>query len=110
MKKIVALLLAVMMLTATFGAFAMTAGTYEGEAQGLMGAIKVSVVVTEDAIVSVTVTEQSETPSIAGPALEQIPAAIVAANDPTVDTLTGATLTGTRIMNAVAEYLKQAAK
>ena len=80
MKKIVALLLAVMMLTATFGAFAMTAGTYEGVGKGLMGDIKVSVEVTENAIVSVTVTEQNETPSIAGPALEQIPAAIDAAN------------------------------
>ena len=105
MKKIVALLLAVMMLTATFGAFAMTAGTYEGEAQGLMGAIKVSVVVTEDAIVSVTVTEQSETPSIAGPALEQIPAAIVAHQTLAVDVVAGATFTSNGIIAATEAAL-----
>ena len=105
MKKIVALLLAVMMLTATFGAFAMTAGTYEGVGKGLMGDIKVSVEVTENAIVSVTVTEQNETPSIAGPALEQIPAAIVEHQTLLVDVVAGATFTSNGIIAATEAAL-----
>ena len=71
MKKIVALLLAVLMLTASFGAFAMTDGTYEGTGKGLMGDIKVAVEVAGNAIVSVTVLEQNETPAIAAPGKER---------------------------------------
>ena len=77
---------------------------------GQNGHMEVQVVITEGKIADVKVLSNNETAGIAAASLEQIPAAIVAANDPTVDTLTGATLTGTRIMNAVAEYLKQAAK
>lgn len=73
------------------------------------GPMEVQVVIAEGKIADVKVLSNNETAGIAA-SLEQIPAAIVAANDPTVDTLTGATLTGTRIMNAVAECLKQAAK
>ena len=69
MKKFAALFLAVMMMATS--AFAMTAGTYEGTAQGMMGNVTVSVVVNENAIESVTVTAQNETPDIAGAALEQ---------------------------------------
>ena len=103
MKKLVALLLAVMMLASC--AFAMTAGTYEGEAQGVMGLIKVSVVVNENTIESVTILEQNETPSIAAPALEQIPAAIVANQSLVVDTVAGATKTCNAIIAAVEAAL-----
>ena len=105
MKKIVALLLAVLMLTASFSAFAMTAGTYEGVGKGLMGDIKVAVEVSENAIVSVTVLEQNETPAIAGPALEQIPAAIVAYQSLVVDTVAGATVTSKAIIAATEAAL-----
>jgi fumarate reductase flavoprotein subunit len=49
--------------------------------------------VTENTIESVTVTAQNETPAIAGPAIEQIPAAIVANQSLVVDTVAGATVT-----------------
>lgn len=77
---------------------------------GQNGPMEVQVVITEGKIADVKVLSNNETAGIAAASLEQIPAAIVAANNPTVDTLTGATLTGTRIMNAVVECLKQAAK
>ena len=105
MKKIVALLLAVMMLTAVCGAFAMTAGTYEAEAQGMMGMVKVSVVVTDSAIESVTVVSQNETAEIAAPALEQIPAAIVENQSLVVDTVAGATITSKAIIAATEAAL-----
>ena len=44
-------------------------------------------------LVSVVVTEQNETPEIAGLPLEQIPPAIVEANAYNVDSVTGATVT-----------------
>ena len=103
MKKIAALFLAVVMMASC--AFAMTAGTYEGEAQGVMGTIKVSVVVNENAIESVTILEQNETPSIAAPALEQIPAAIVANQSLVVDTMAGATVTSKAIIAATEAAL-----
>ena len=106
MKKIVALLLAVMMMASC--AFAMTVGAYEGEAQGMMGKVAVSVVVTETAIESVTVTAQNETPEIAGAALEQIPAAIVANQSLVVDTVAGATVTSNAIIAAVEAALTAA--
>ena len=43
-------------------------------------------------------------------ALESIPAAIVAANSATVDTVSGATKTSNRIMNAVSLCLEEAGK
>ena len=49
-----------------------TAGTYTAEAQGNNGPVKVELTVSADAITAVKVTEQAETPSIAGPALERI--------------------------------------
>ena len=112
MKKFAALLLAVMMMASC--AFAMTAGTYEGEAMGKMGMVKVSVVVSENAIESVTVTAQNETPAIAGAALEQIPAAIVANQSLVVDAMAGATITSNALRDIIdtavrtAEILKGA--
>ena len=103
MKKFAALLLAVVMMASC--AVAMTAGTYEGTAQGLMGAVTVSVVVTENAIESVTVTAQNETPAIAAPAIEQIPAAIVANQSLVVDVVAGATYTSKAIINATEAAL-----
>ena len=103
MKKIAALLLAVMMMASC--AVAMTAGTYEGTAKGLIGDVVVSVVVTENTIESVTVTAQNETPAIAGPAIEQIPAAIVANQSLVVDTVAGATVTSKAIIAATEAAL-----
>jgi len=70
----------------------------------------VKVVIAEGKISAVTVVANQETPSIAAAALENIPNAIVAANNATVDAVTGATLTSGRIMNAVAQCLEAAAK
>ena len=89
---------------------ALNDGTYTATVDGQNGPMEVQVVIAEGKIADVKVLSNNETAAIAAASLEQIPAAIVAANDPTVDTLTGATLTGTRIMNAVVECLKQAAK
>ena len=81
------------------------AGVLTGTADGFMGPITVSVTMDGDKIAAVEVVSNSETPEIAGAALEQIPAAIVAANSPDVDVVSGATYTSNGIINAVKNAL-----
>ena len=76
-------------------------GALTGTADGFMGPITVSVTMDGDTITAVEVVSNSDTPEIAGAALEQIPAAIVAANSPDVDVVSGATYTSNGIINAV---------
>ncbi|HHT89776.1 MAG: FMN-binding protein [Bacillota bacterium] len=80
-------------------------GTYSGAADGFGGPLKVTVTVAGGSITAVEIVEQSETPFIAGDALEQIPAAIVADQGWNVDVLSGATVTSQAIMRAVENAL-----
>ena len=102
MKKIIALVLVLMMAVP---AFAMTAGTYEGEAMGKMGNVKVSVVVSENAIESVTVVSHNETEGFFAPVEATIPAAIVEKQSLLVDVVTGSTLSSKAIINATEAAL-----
>ncbi len=81
----------------------------EGEAigigTGMGGDVKVKVTTDGDQIVAVEVLEHHETAVISDPAIEQIPAAIVAANSADVDAVAGATLTSKAIMQAVHNAL-----
>ena len=106
-KNIFALLLAMMLLVCA-SASAMTAGTYEAEAQGMMGMVKVAVTVTESAIESVKVIAQNETAGLADPALANVPAAIVAEQSLAVDTVSGATVTSKAILAAAETALTAA--
>lgn len=106
-KNVFALLLAAMLLVCS-GALAMTAGTYEAEAQGMMGMVKVAVTVSESAIEKVEVIEQNETAGIADPALANVPAAIVEQQSLAVDTASGATVTSKAILAAAETALTAA--
>ncbi len=83
-------------------------GPLTGTANGFGGPITVSVTMDGDKITAVEIVSNSETPEIAGAALEQIPAAIVAANSPDVDIVSGATYTSNGIINAVKNALESA--
>ncbi len=83
-------------------------GTYEASAQGMGGDVTVKVVVTGDAIESVTVTSHNETVGISDPAIEKIPAQIVEAQGLKIDAVSGATVTSNAILTAAAEALAQA--
>ncbi|QNO15365.1 FMN-binding protein [Alkalicella caledoniensis] len=85
-------------------------GVYEGESYGYKAQIKVSVEVTDGKISKVEILEQDETESIAGPALEQTPSAIVEKNSTDVEVVSGATLTSEGIINAVKNALENAKK
>jgi len=108
MKKIVSILLTIAMLLSCVSAFAYTAGTYEAEAKGFGGAVKVAVTVDGDKITGVAVTGDAETPGIGTNAIEQLPAKIVEANSADVDGIAGATVTSNAIKAAVKEALAAA--
>lgn len=98
MKKVFTFFLcAVLMLCMT----AAMAESFTGTAEGFKGPVTVSVEVEGDKITKVEVIEQNETPAIAGPALEAIPAAIVEKGNADVDIYTGATYTSNAIIKAV---------
>lgn len=84
------------------------AGTYSGTADGNNGPIKVEVTVSDSAITNVKVTEQAETPSIAAPALERIPAAIKDNQSLGIDAVSGATNTSNAILAAATLALAEA--
>lgn len=107
--KIISIWLLVLLCSVSVAqAAAFTPGTYEASANGMMGAVKVQVSFTEDAIESVTVVEQNETPSIAQPALDKLPALIVGQQSVAVDTIAGATMTSNAILTAVKDCVEQA--
>ena len=116
MKKLLSLILAmVFTLTAAFALSEalpketmFTPGTYEAEAQGFGGPVHVTVTVSEDEILDVAITGDSETPALGGVAVATMGEAIVRARTPHVDAVTGATVTSTAIVTAVTEALEAA--
>lgn len=108
MKRIAFVLVLVLALLSCTGALAMTSGTYEAEAEGRNGAVKVAVTVSETAIESVEVVAHSETAGIADPALERIPAAIVEGQTLAVDAVATATITSNAILSAAEKALAAA--
>ena len=87
---------------------AYTAGTYTGEATGHNGTVKAEVTFSDNAIESVKITEQSETPFLSDKAIEEIPEKIVKYQTTKVDSVSGATFTSAAIKNAVNDAVKQA--
>ena len=112
-KMILGLLLTVAMLMGLVPVMAespvaeavLTDGTYVGTGKGMHSNIEVTVTVAEGKIADVTINYHGETVGVADPAIEQIPAAIVAANSADVDVVSGATLTSNGIMEAVRNAL-----
>ena len=110
MRKLICVLLSIMML---FGAaaFAETApaadlfnpGTYEAEAQGLFVPVKVQITVSGTAITNVLIDATGETPELGGMAAGKLAEAILTAQTPNVDTVSGATVTSKAIIAAATD-------
>ena len=79
-----------------------------GVGEGFGGDITVEVTLEGETITNVEVVEHSESAGISDPAIEETPAAIVAANSTDVDTVSGATYTSEGIMAAVDAALASA--
>ena len=85
-------------------------GTYTGSAQGFGGYITVSVTIAEGKITDILIiSAPGETPSYLASARSVI-SAMLSAQSPNVDAVSGATYSSTGIINAVKTALSQAAK
>lgn len=85
-------------------------GTYTKSAQGKNGEITLEVVLSESEIVSINVVSESETPELGGVALSTMLPAIIEAQSTDVDSVTGATITSTAIIEIVNSILSEASK
>lgn len=85
-----------------------TAGTYTGVGKGFGGDISVEVVLSDSKIEEVKITDHSETENIGSVAVDKLPQAIVDAQSPIVDCVSGATFSSIGIMTGVVEALKSA--
>ena len=95
--------------TPTPEAPAVKAGTYEGSATGMGGAFTISVTLDGAGVITdIQVGKNLETPGVGTAAVEQIPAAIVAAQNLDVDSVTGATISSAAVKSAVGKALEAA--
>lgn len=108
MKKLVSLILTLCIAFSLASANALDAGTYTATGKGNNGDVTVEVTLSDSAITDVKIVAHAETAGLADPALEKIPAAIVAHNTLAVDTVSGATNTSAAIVAAVEDAIKQA--
>ena len=83
-----------------------TPGTYSAEAQGLFVPVKVQITVNENEIQSVLIDATGETPELGGTAAAKMAEAILLAQTPNVDALSGATVTSNAIVKAATEALE----
>ena len=95
-------------LIASQGAFAMTPGTYTDKAAGRNGDVVVEVTVDADAVKSVRVVSQKETPGIGDLAVQAVPKAIVESQRVEVEAVSGATISSEAIKTAVRQALVKA--
>jgi len=107
MKRISALLLALVMLMTVSGAVAETV-TGTGAAQGFAGEVTVNVTLTDGVITDVTAEGLSETEGIGSKAIESLPAAMIQGNTWNVDVLTSATVTSNALIEATKAALTNA--
>ncbi len=83
-------------------------GDYTATVDGQEGPMEVKVSIKDETLTAVEIVSHNETLSIAQPAFDTIPSAIVENNDVNVDVVSSATLTSTRIMTAVLEAVETA--
>ena len=107
-RRILALAIALALLLGCAAMAEVADGTYTGTGTGNHGDVVVETTFEGGVIKSVVVTEQVENPDVAGKALTDVPAAIVANNAWNVDTVTGATVTSTAIETAVQQAIEAA--
>ncbi|MBZ9687752.1 FMN-binding protein [Clostridium estertheticum] len=112
MKKLVGLALSIVLATAIVACGSKTIiykqGTYEGNAEGHIGLIKVKIVTDQYEIKEITILEQQETPVIAEIVYDKIPPKVIKANSPEVEVVAGATYTSNGLINAIKDGLDKA--
>ncbi|MEG1206667.1 MAG: flavocytochrome c [Angelakisella sp.] len=81
------------------------AGTYEAEADGMNGKVKVAVTVDDQKITKVEVVSHSETAGLSDPAIQQIPQKITEQQTVAIDAISGCTISSKAILEAVKTAL-----
>ena len=84
------------------------AGTYTATAAGYAGDVTVEAEFDKDALLSVKVVNQEETPTIGGRAIEKLPDEMVKAQTWEVDAIATATVTSDALKAAVKDCMEQA--
>ncbi len=111
-NRIVAIVMALMMLTASVALGeavpAAVSGDFTGTAKGFGGDVNVTVTLTEGVITDVTAEGASETQGIGSVAIEKLPAEIAATGSIAVDTVATATITSNAIIEAAKAALTAA--
>ena len=105
MKRFAALLIALVMVLTMVPAMAETA---TGTAKGFGGDVTVTLTVENGVITQAKAEGADETPGVGTPALEQLPAAMVAGNTVNVDAVAGATFTSNGVIEAAKAALTAA--
>jgi len=105
MKRFAALLIALVMVLTMVPAMAETA---TGTAKGFGGDVTVTLTVENGVITEAKAEGADETPGVGTPALEQLPAAMVAGNTVNVDAVAGATFTSNGVIEAAKAALTAA--
>lgn len=89
---------------------ALGANEYLGVGNGLGGELIVKITMDGDKITAIELVKHSETAGVSDPAIEKVPAAIIAANSTEgIDTVSGATITSKAIIAAVKDALSKVA-
>lgn len=87
-----------------------TPGTYEGEAIGRNGPVKVQVTVAKDRIESIRVVSHNESTGLSDAPINTLPKTIVDKQSLAVDVFSGATFSSKAVIGAVENALKKATK
>lgn len=87
-----------------------TPGTYEGEAIGRNGPVKVQVTVAKDRIESIRVVSHNESAGLSDAPIKTLPKTIVDKQSLAVDVFSGATFSSKAVIGAVENALKKATK
>ena len=85
-----------------------TPGTYTASAKGIASDVKVTMTFSETEITDVKIDVSGETPAIGGAIGEKMEQAVLAAQGPDVDAVTGATVTSDAVKKATADCISQA--
>ena len=111
-NRIVAIVMALMMLVASVAmgeaAPAAVSGEFTGTAKGFGGDVNVTLTLTEGAITAVTAEGANETEGIGSVVIEKLPAEIAATGSIAVDAISGATITSNALIEAVKAALTAA--
>ena len=111
MKKLMSAILCLTMLLCCVPGMAeavYTPGTYEASVQGMGGPVVVTMEFSEDAIISITAVGEQETKGLGDVAIEQLTQTVLEQQSADVDMVTGATVSSTAMLTAVADCINQA--